>query len=281
MRKITFIFLICLFVFSPSAVSANPDISVFLDGNKLEFDVKPTIVNGSTLVPLRKIFEAQGATVQWDDETKTVTATKDGTVITYTIGSQTAKKNTDTILLTVPGQIINGSTMVPLRFVSEALGSTVGWEGKSRTITISSATKQKGKVLRVIEGDIIEVDLGGKVEKLYLIGADAPEMLHPFRGELPYATEASNFTKGQLEGKTVLVEFDVEQRDPFGRLLGYVYLENGTFFNATLVAEGYAQLSTIPPNVRWAELFTYLQSDARKNLRGLWSVDPNNAQTGQ
>ncbi len=73
-----------------------------------------------------------------------------------------------------------------------------------------------------------------------------------------------------MDGKTVRLEFDVEQRDRYGRLLAYVYLEDGTFVNAWLVENGYAMVITVPPNVKYQELFLKLQREARETRRGLW-----------
>ncbi len=66
------------------------------------------------------------------------------------------------------------------------------------------------------------------------------------------------------------LEFDVERRDHYGWLLAYVYLENGTFVNAWLVENGYAQVMTVPPNVKYQEMFLKLQREAREARRGLW-----------
>ncbi|NPV90756.1 MAG: copper amine oxidase N-terminal domain-containing protein [Firmicutes bacterium] len=90
------------------------------------------------MVPMRVIFEALGATVQWDDATKTVTATKDATVIKLTIGSETAYKNDESVSLDAPGMIVDDRTLVPLRFVSEALGAQVAWDGATQTVSITS-----------------------------------------------------------------------------------------------------------------------------------------------
>jgi|GEM_PF-1803780 len=252
--------------------AGQSDVAVFLDGRRLEFEVPPQIVDGSTLVPMRKIFEELGATVAWDGGTRTVTATKGNATIVYTIGEKAAKKNGQTVALPVPGRIVGGNTLVPLRFVSEALGATVGWEGFSRTVVISSAPKKKITVRRAIDGDTIEADWDGKLEKIRMIGVDTPESVHPdpSRNTAEGKTAAA-YTKEQLEGKAVLIELDVQERDPYGRVLGYVFLEDGTFYNARLVAEGYAQAATFPPNVRWSELFARLQEDARTAKRGFWA----------
>ena len=81
---------------------------------------------------------------------------------------------------------------------------------------------------------------------------------------------AYEFTRNLVEGKRVSLEFDVEKRDRYKRLLAYVYLKDGIFVNAEIVKEGYASLMTIPPNVKYADLFLKLYRQARENKRGLW-----------
>ncbi len=83
-------------------------------------------------------MEELGAAVSWDEATKTVTAEKDGTTVTLTIGSDTAYVNGEAQTLTQPPEIQNGSTMIPIRFMAEALGMKVGWTESSRLITITS-----------------------------------------------------------------------------------------------------------------------------------------------
>lgn len=82
---LSLVFLICMVFAAP--VLAAPTVD--LDGKQLSFDVQPTIENGRTLVPLRAIFEAMGANVDWNQSTQTATATKDGTTVKLTIGSLT------------------------------------------------------------------------------------------------------------------------------------------------------------------------------------------------
>jgi hypothetical protein len=85
------------------------------------FDVSPRIENGRTMVPLRAIFEALGAQIQWDETSKTVTAVKDSTTVKLTIDQKTAYNNCSPVALDVPGEIVDGRTLVPLRFVSIVL----------------------------------------------------------------------------------------------------------------------------------------------------------------
>lgn len=103
---------------------------VIVNGKQLEFDVNPVIKDGRTLVPLRDIFENLGATVEWDSKTRTITAKSGENEVVLTIGSKTAAINGTEIDLETPPQIINGKTLVPLRFVSEALGANVTWNDK-------------------------------------------------------------------------------------------------------------------------------------------------------
>jgi micrococcal nuclease len=119
------------------------------------------------------------------------------------------------------------------------------------------------RVVRVVDGDTIEVSLNGTTEKVRLIGVDTPETVHPTIGVEPYGKEASNFTKEKLTDQTVKLEFDVEERDRYGRLLAYVWLDE-ELFNEVLLKEGYAQLATYPPNVKYVERFKAAQKEARK-----------------
>lgn len=139
-------------------------------------------------------------------------------------------------------------------------------------------------VSRVVDGDTIEVAFDGTKEKVRLIGVDTPETVHPSKGVEPFGPEASNYTKNRLDGKTVYLEKGVQERDKYGRLLAYVWQEPPTeisdaeitakMFNARLLVNGYAQLMTIPPNVKYVDQFTRLQAQARENSYGLWGIAP-------
>lgn len=117
----------------------NTAIRVHVNGHIIRFNTDPVLSDtGSTLVGYRSIMEELGAAVSWDEATKTVTAEKDGTTVTLTIGSDTAYVNGEAQTLTQPPEIQNGSTMIPIRFMAEALGMKVGWTESSRLITITS-----------------------------------------------------------------------------------------------------------------------------------------------
>ena len=106
------------------------------NGEKSELDVPAQIVEGRTLVPLRAIFEALGASVEWNGETSTVTSEKDGTAVKLTIGENKIYVNGEAKELDVPAQIIESRTMVPARAVAEAYGCAVEWDADTRTVII-------------------------------------------------------------------------------------------------------------------------------------------------
>ncbi|MGB8953746.1 MAG: copper amine oxidase N-terminal domain-containing protein, partial [Tumebacillaceae bacterium] len=114
------------------------NINVYVNGTLLKLDQPALMKNGRTLVPFRAVLEALGATVSWDEEKQAVHAEKDGIDIELPLQSTTAKKNGQTVQLDVPAEQINYRTMVPLRFMSEALGASLGWAGKTNSVFIST-----------------------------------------------------------------------------------------------------------------------------------------------
>jgi hypothetical protein len=123
----------------PQFVTVNhkpENIQVFIGGEKQTYEQPPVNSNGNVLVPLRAIFESLGATVEWNSSTQTVTATREGRTVVLTIGSKTAYINGAPVTLSVEPQLINGYTMVPVRFVSEAFGGEVEWNGESSSVVV-------------------------------------------------------------------------------------------------------------------------------------------------
>lgn len=110
--------------------------SLVVDGAAVPSDVAPIVVDGRTLVPVRALFESLGATVDWDDTTQTVTATKEDTVISMRIGSTAASVNGAAQVLDVPAQTIEGRTMVPARFAAESLNARVLWDNNTQSAYI-------------------------------------------------------------------------------------------------------------------------------------------------
>jgi micrococcal nuclease len=136
-----------------------------------------------------------------------------------------------------------------------------------------SAPPGAGRVVRVVDGDTIHVELGGREEKVRYIGVDTPESVKPNTPVQCYAKRASAFNEQLVDGERVRLVFDAEHRDRYGRLLAYVYrASDGLFVNAALVRRGYARVMTIPPDVAHAGEFRRLASSARRAGRGLWAA---------
>lgn len=126
-----------IFTNSPIAsVIAEENIKVVLNGTELSFDVPPQLINDRTMVPMRRIFEALGASVEWEDETQTVTAKKDDTLIKMQIDNEVIFVNTQEITLDVPPQLVGDRTLVPVRAVAEGMGADVNWVEETQTVVI-------------------------------------------------------------------------------------------------------------------------------------------------
>jgi micrococcal nuclease len=130
-----------------------------------------------------------------------------------------------------------------------------------------------GRVVKVVDGDTIHVQVGGVREKVRYIGVDTPETKDPRRPVGCFGERASQFNERLVAGQRVRLVRDVEERDRYGRLLAYVFRDRDALFvNAELARLGYAQALTIAPNVRYADRFAALARAAREDGRGLWSA---------
>ncbi len=139
----------------PTTPSAAKTPIVILDGQQMQFEVPPIVENGRTLVPLRAIFEAMGAQVDWNNATQTVTATRGSTTVVLTIGSTSPTVNGQAWPLDVPAKTVNDRTLAPLRFIGEALGGTVTWDEAAYTVNMKSpaaAVDPNPLPVQVLEG---------------------------------------------------------------------------------------------------------------------------------
>lgn len=166
---------------------------------------------------------------------------------------------------------------------SESENEARNTDSKNPQINSESAdnNNEQGRsytVKRVVDGDTIIVDFNGTQERVRLTGVDTPESVHPDASRnVEFGKVSSSFTKNYLEGKKVTLEFDVQERDKYSRLLAYVYVD-GEMFNNILLEEGMAKVATFPPNVKYADLFVNTEKKARENNKGLWALfDKSNA----
>ena len=134
----------CILVGTLVVACATPvmadDIQVTLNGETLAFDVKPQIINDRTMVPLRAIFEALGAVVDWNQDTKTITSQKADRKVILGIGEKTMLVNDNTVEIDTPAQIVEDRTLVPVRAIAEAYDADVTWNADTKTVVIVDNT---------------------------------------------------------------------------------------------------------------------------------------------
>lgn len=128
-------------------------------------------------------------------------------------------------------------------------------------------------VTYIVDGDTIDVDMSGKTERVRLIGVDTPETKKPDTPVQCYGPQASDYTKKTLTGKSVRLEADPQDdnRDRYGRLLRYVYLQDGSLLDETLITQGYGFAYLSFPFSKKAE-FAKAQTAAQNAKRGLWAT---------
>ena len=129
-------------------------------------------------------------------------------------------------------------------------------------------------VTKVTDGDTIHVTYQGRDERVRLIGVDTPEVSWYGGKAECFGQEAGLYTRGRLDGRTVRLEFDMDLRDRYGRLLAYVYVGD-ELFNLTLVQLGYAASDPVPPDTARAAAFADAEREAKAAGRGQWSACPS------
>lgn len=139
--------------------------------------------------------------------------------------------------------------------------------------TVQAKNLRKAQVVRVVDGDTIIVNLNGKNERVRLILVDTPEINSQSK-ENPqaYAIEAKEFLTNLVNGKTVELERDVEEKDRYNRYLFYVYVD-GKSVQEELIRHGYARVAKFPPNVKYYARYRQLEEQAKRNQLRIWSLD--------
>lgn len=150
-------------------------------------------------------------------------------------------------------------------------GNTIGQTDISVSYRHVQATKNgtAAQVARAIDGDTIELTDG---ERLRYIGIDTPEEVNAYKSVQCFAREAHERNKELVEGKKITFYNDISDHDVYGRLLGFVYLPDGTFVNKLLVTQGYAFAYPYKPDISKAQEFLNAETAAKKNNLGLWKM---------
>jgi len=184
-------------------------------------------------------------------------------------GVETAEAEAHTALAEVSTRAADVAAAAQTRAL-EAASAVVGAVQTRLPTPLTTATpsRTRARVSRIVDGDTIVVVIDDQSYDLRYIGMDTPE-----RGE-PWSAESTAANRQLVEGQTVYLEKDVSETDRYGRLLRYVYLEDGTFVNAELVRQGYAQASSYPPDIKHQDLFVQMQREAMAASAGLWAAMP-------
>lgn len=157
-----------------------------------------------------------------------------------------------------------GHKIRPIAFVLNLVLVAVLTLSCTITSITTPATTGDAKVVKIMDGDTIDVSLNGKIYRVRYIGIDTPEI-----GE-PFYQEATNKNSELVGGKTVKLERDVSETDKYGRLLRYVYVGD-LFVNAELARSGYARAITYQPDVRFQSFLESMEQEAKQALRGMWT----------
>ena len=197
MKKFITLLVAAIISMSVSAMAAD-DIKVYVNGEQVEFDVKPVIENERTLVPMRAIFEALGAEVDWNQETETVSATRGSDTVRITINSNQLFKNNKAVELDVPAKIIDERTLVPVRAISESFDADVQWDGATQTVNI---TMDKADPTKEPDNNTDEAVVSSKT-----LTADDMEKLKANLPTIRYTFEQSNVMKYIAENKQDMYE---------------------------------------------------------------------------
>ena len=151
-------------------------------------------------------------------------------------------------------------------------------------LTVNGYAQQTTTVTRIVDGDTLKVFYLGNEESIRLIGIDTPESRvnkktkrdanrsgQDIETIIAMGKRATGYVEGLVKpGDLITIEFDVQERDRYKRLLGYVYLSNGKMLNEEIIKAGYANVMTIPPNVKYEDRFLKAYQEAREDKRGLW-----------
>jgi len=213
MKKLLGLILTVCMILSVCVVPAYADstIKITVDGKYVDcaaYGQEPVAINGTTLVPLRSVFEALGATVLWDGNTQSVVSTRHNDIIVLTLNSKQMIVNDEVKTLSVPAQSMNERTMVPVRAIAEAFGCEVKWDGATSTVIVLTASKQDtpDKTTLNMYKDMTSLDLDEaasyfkdeNVAAAYFGITDVDSYISEMIGVQGYDERTSNFLKNSF-----------------------------------------------------------------------------------
>jgi hypothetical protein len=234
---LTFVLGLILSTIGKQTYAATSDVQIFINGTLLKTSVAPIIENGTTLVQFRPVFEKLGLKITWDNATRTVTGTKEGLIIVLVIDSTLASVNGQKQILTKAPNIVNGNTMIPLRFIGEATGKEVQWHGDTHTITISgpefiNLVKQYGNESYQTSENTYEYNIKKtiKFEKdgyFYILWSEDDSS----DGQRSFKTSVGKDGKWIIKEKTI---FQIPTYDDNMRSLRTLFLDNNIFYSDSI-----------------------------------------------
>lgn len=195
-------------------------------------------------------------------------------MLAFGVGCKEEAVETTVVETTIAETMAEETTSPPTTVVETTQKEITTTNTEPPETTAAETTVELGEAVTCIEvtdGDTIKVkDSAGNIYKVRYIGMDTPE-----KGK-PYYNEATQANSTLVANKTLRLEKDVSETDKYGRLLRYVYVGD-LFVNAQLISEGFAQILTIPPDVKFADYFLQLQQQARESGKGLWGITETTA----
>ncbi|WP_164931391.1 stalk domain-containing protein [Longirhabdus pacifica] len=279
-RKLIVYLLLLVILYHPyvkgEVFAAENNVHVFMDGQEIHFNVQPTMKDQTVFVPVR-MFENLDVTITWHPEHDIVSISKeeDDMELIIPIGKNVVIVNDEIITLSSPIEMIDGNTMVPVRIVGESLGVLIGWDEHTNTVIISTtaikfAYDDEFKILGVSgenQSIIIHYEGGNLIDEIRLTHVTTMD------------EQALHYTQALIEDPSFYMDIEEHDiRDEKNNVLGYIFLDDGTFINALLISEGLAKFDAFSNNSTWNALFEFLQTDAQQNKRGIWSDADNNEQ---
>lgn len=204
MKKLISIILSVCMILSVCAVPvlAEDTIKITVDGNLVDcaaYGQEPVAIDGTTLVPLRSVFEALGATVAWDGDTKTVVSARGNDTIALQLDSTNMFVNGEVKVLSVPAQSMNERTMVPVRAIAEAFGCDVKWDGDTRTVVVSTfvqSDETPEDVVKIVYDSIYKFDF--ETPRKYFIDEESADF---YLGEMRIDQALDSIPGIEFEGR--------------------------------------------------------------------------------